>query len=551
MSLYSPATFAAFPTQIIENEDVQLEQFEMGYFIDKSQTMSFESIKQQEFKLTPNALSLGTEAKTTWSKIALHNTTKSALKIYLHHPYAYHNRAVELYEVVDDQLLNHRVLNMDDKDTQQWMYRGSAVFEITLSPDKQTTLFVKGVAFSHQWFALNLYSEENSKRALLGQYTNIALAVGMILALIIYNFLLFFSSRLREHFYYACYLVAGGFWIALSYGLLADLFNVYGSITLKWHLSLVAMPIFLLLFMINIFETQKKYPIEHWALLSILTLLIVDFIYGLFDIVTALQYSSTLAAIMMAVSLCVTFSMLIRKQPIAPFFLLGHGLFVFFSALAVFFYKGKAEFSYINSHGVGIGILLEALVLSLIVAYRIRILENLKATQADLQVLASTDPLTQLFNRRHFSHAANQLLKQARIAQQPSSVAIIDIDLFKKINDTYGHASGDESIKHAANMIKGLSRHQDLVARYGGEEFIILMPNTVANDAYKLTERIRIALESATLANNKNHLNFTISAGVAEIDSQTFNLKEAMDSADKALYKAKNNGRNQSQLAGE
>ena len=551
MSLYSPATFAAFPTQVIENEDVQLEQFEMGYFIDKSQAMSFESIKQQEFKLTPNALSLGTEAKTTWSKIALHNTTKSALKIYLHHPYAYHNRAVELYEVVDEQLVNHRVLNMDDRDTQQWMYRGSAVFEITLSPDKQTTLFVKGVAFSHQWFALNLYSEENSKRALLGQYTNIALAVGMILALIIYNFLLFFSSRLREHFYYACYLVAGGFWIALSYGLLADLFNVYGSITLKWHLSLVAMPIFLLLFMINIFETQKKYPIEHWALLSILTLLIVDFIYGLFDIVTALQYSSTLAAIMMAVSLCVTFSMLIRKQPIAPFFLLGHGLFVFFSALAVFFYKGKAEFNFINSHGVGIGILLEALVLSLIVAYRIRILENLKATQADLQVLASTDPLTQLFNRRHFSHAANQLLKQAKLTQQPCSVAIIGIDHFKNINDTFGHASGDESIKHAANIIKGLSRQQDLVARYGGEEFIILMPNTVVNDAYKLTERIRIALESTTLASNENHLNFTISAGVAEIDSHTFNLKEAMDSADKALYKAKNHGRNQSQLAGE
>ena len=131
------------------------------------------------------------------------------------------------------------------------------------------------------------------------------------------------------------------------------------------------------------------------------------------------------------------------------------------------------------------------------------------------------------------------------------SLVMIDIDDFKSINDTYGHASGDESIKHAANMIKGLSRHQDLVARYGGEEFIILMPNTVANDAYKLTERIRIALESATLASNENHLNFTISAGVAEIDSHTFNLKEAMDSADKALYKAKNSGRNQSQLAGE
>ncbi|MBU2238073.1 MAG: GGDEF domain-containing protein, partial [Gammaproteobacteria bacterium] len=385
------------------------------------------------------------------------------------------------------------------------------------------------------------------KRALLGLYTDIALLAGMLLALIIYNFLLFFSSRLREHFFYACYLVAGGFWVALSYGLLADLFNVYGSITLKWHLSLVAMPIFLLLFMINIFETKKKYPIEHWALLSILTLLICDFVYGLFDMITALNYSSTLAAIMMVVSVSVTISMLIRKHPIAPFFLLGHGLFAIFSTMAVLFYKGKAEFTYINSHGVGIGIMLEALVLSLIIAYRIRSLETMKAAQDELKLLASTDSLTQLFNRRHFNTEAEYLLQQAKQLQQPAAIAMLDIDHFKKVNDTHGHSFGDKVIIQVANTLMAECRQQDVLARYGGEEFIILMTNTSIGEAFNLVEQIRQELAKATvILNNTQSVNFTISAGIAAIDLENPILKNSINQADKALYQAKENGRNQS-----
>ncbi|MDO6563617.1 diguanylate cyclase [Amphritea sp. 1_MG-2023] len=547
--LFSGACSAMVPVQVIAENRVKLEQFQMGYFVDKSEQMPFEEVRQQAFQVSSNGVSLGTASKTTWVKIELENAKSTPIKLYLHHPYAYHNSKIELYEVVDGELTRARLLDMDDKTTQQWMYRGSAVFDFTLAAQQHKTLFVKSLAFSHQWFVLNLYDEDHSKRELLGQYTDIALLVGMILALIVYNLLLFLSSRLREHFFYACYLISGGFWIALSYGLLADLFNVYGSVTLKWHLSLVSMPIFILLFMVNIFETKRKYPIEHGALLSILTLLIFEFVYGLFDIVTALKYSSTLAAIMMVVSLSVTCSMLVRKHPIARFFLFGHGLFIFFSTLAVFFYKGKAEFNYINSHGVGIGIVLEALVLSLIMAYRIRTLEKLKATQADLQLLASTDPLTQLFNRRHFSLAANLLLEQAKQTGQPVSIAMIDIDHFKQINDTYGHALGDKSIKRVADVIRGQCRHEDILARYGGEEFVILMPDTVLHEGYVVAERIRQALEKMTIQVDRDQsVSCTISVGLAEVDADAPDLQNTIDHADQALYSAKNNGRNQSQL---
>ncbi|WP_369919977.1 diguanylate cyclase [Marinomonas polaris] len=545
--LVSAVALADIPTQVIQGSSVKLEQFQMGYFVDKTEGMLFSDVQKQVFQLSPNGVSLGTTSRMTWAKIEIENENTTPIKVYLHHPYAYHNHKVELYEVVNGTLTRERVLDMDRKETQQWMYRGSAVFDITLEPNQHKTLFVKSQSFSHQWFTLNLYDEDQSKRALLGLYTDIALLAGMLLALIIYNFLLFFSSRLREHFFYACYLVAGGFWVALSYGLLADLFNVYGSITLKWHLSLVAMPIFLLLFMINIFETKKKYPIEHWALLSILTLLICDFVYGLFDMITALNYSSTLAAIMMVVSISVTISMLIRKHPIAPFFLLGHGLFAIFSTMAVLFYKGKAEFTYINSHGVGIGIMLEALVLSLIIAYRIRSLETMKAAQDELKLLASTDSLTQLFNRRHFNTEAEYLLQQAKQLQQPAAIAMLDIDHFKKVNDTHGHSFGDKVIIQVANTLMAECRQQDVLARYGGEEFIILMTNTSIGEAFNLVEQIRQELAKATvILNNTQSVNFTISAGIAAIDLENPILKNSINQADKALYQAKENGRNQS-----
>lgn len=538
----------SIPVQKIQGNDVIIEQFKMGYFTDVTEKMQLNEIQKQPFRISSNSISLGTAAKVTWAKIELENLDKKIQKIYLHHPYAYHNHKVELYEVIDNTLVRERILDMDNPATLQWMYRGSAVFDIELQNKK--TLYIKSISFSHQWFSLNLYNEDQSKRALLGQYTDIALLVGMILALIIYNFLLFISSRLKEHFYYSCYLVCGGFWIALSYGMFADFFNIFGSITLKWHLSLVAMPIFLILFMINIFETKSKYPIEHWSLISIIVLLIINFIYGLFDIVTALKYSSSLAAVMMAVSLSVSFSMLFRKHPIALFFLIGHGLFVIFSILAVFFYKGKAEFNYINSHGVGIGIMLEALVLSLIIAYRIRILENLKIKQADLQLLASTDPLTQLFNRRHFSLAATELLNKAKQMHRPISAIIIDIDHFKRVNDTYGHVAGDKSLRCVADIIRQQCRKHDLLARYGGEEFVILMPDTRSSKAYALVEEMRQTLERTEVSINKTlSIRLTMSSGITEVKPENINLDDVINQADKALYTAKNNGRNQTQLS--
>ncbi|MEP0073478.1 MAG: diguanylate cyclase [Marinomonas sp.] len=523
----------------------------MSYFVDISEEMTLEDVQQQTFTPSTNSVSLGSKAKTTWAKIELQNTTKTIITAFLHHPYAYHNKSVVLYEVVDGRLANTRILDMDDPASLTWMLKGVAAYDVHLPPKQHTTLYIKSVSFSHQWFSLDLYGEEQSRRALLGQYTEIALLVGMLLALIIYNLSLFAFSAQKEHLFYALYLISGGFWSALSYGLLADLFEVYGSVTINWHISLGAMPVFLLLFMMEIFETKKKYPIEHKALAITATLITLNFMYGAVDIITSLKHSNMLAAIMMVVSLAVSVSMIIRRHPIAPFFLLGHSLFLIFSVKALLFYSGRADFTYINSHGVGIGILLEGLVLAFIIAYRIRTLEAIKASQEQLKIQATTDSMTQLFNRGYFNQQVRSLINDSKCLEMGSYIAIIDIDFFKNINDSYGHAFGDKAIIETARAIKENSRGSDVVARYGGEEFVIFMPETTQCQAFELAEKIRTSLKATLYTDDHKPLNLTVSIGLCEINDQESDLDICLNNADKALYIAKKQGKDQTKVYSE
>lgn len=542
---------AEIPTVTISSPDFSLEEYQMGYFIDQSEEMTLQEVQQQEFTLSPNTVSLGTTAKTTWAKIELQNNSNDSISVFLHHPYAYHNKSIALHQIVEGNLIRSQSMDMDNKDSLIWMFKGSAAYNISLLPQQHTTLYVRSVSFSHQWFALNLYGEEQSRRVLLGQFTEIAILVGMLLALIVYNLSLFAFSAQREHLFYALYLISGGFWAALSYGLLADLFEVYGSITVNWHISLGAMPVFLLLFMMEIFETKKKYPIEHKALVITATLITLNFMYGAVDIITSLKHSNMLAAIMMVVSLAVSVSMIIRRHPIAPFFLLGHSLFLIFSVKALLFYSGRADFTYINSHGVGIGILLEGLVLAFIIAYRIRTLEAIKASQEQLKIQATTDSMTQLFNRGYFNQQVRSLINDSKCLETGSYIAIIDIDFFKNINDSYGHAFGDKAIIETARAIKENSRGSDVIARYGGEEFVIFMPETTQCQAFELAEKIRTSLKATLYTDDHKPLNLTVSIGLCEINDQESDLDICLNNADKALYIAKKQGKDQTKVYSE
>jgi diguanylate cyclase (GGDEF)-like protein len=166
-----------------------------------------------------------------------------------------------------------------------------------------------------------------------------------------------------------------------------------------------------------------------------------------------------------------------------------------------------------------------------------------------MRQLAVTDPLTGLLNRRGFREAAERAIAQALRAGQPVSVVLADIDRFKSINDTYGHAVGDAGIRALADHMRRGRRAADLVARIGGEEFVALLPNTGADEALSLADRIRCELRSAGLAPSQRRIDLTASFGVATVDHGTTRLDDLLTAADKALYRAKEGGRDRVELA--
>jgi diguanylate cyclase (GGDEF)-like protein len=165
-----------------------------------------------------------------------------------------------------------------------------------------------------------------------------------------------------------------------------------------------------------------------------------------------------------------------------------------------------------------------------------------------VETLANVDSLTGLFNRRRFETVIDKEFKRSMRYNVPLSCLMLDIDHFKKVNDTFGHTVGDGVLLETVKIIQNNIRDVDTVARWGGEEFIIMSPNTSKNNALIVADRIRKSMAGQSFPNVGNK-KITISIGIADIPDQAIITKEQLiNAADQALYDAKKNGRNRVRL---
>jgi len=164
---------------------------------------------------------------------------------------------------------------------------------------------------------------------------------------------------------------------------------------------------------------------------------------------------------------------------------------------------------------------------------------ELLSMNATLVELSVTDKLTGLKNRRFFQEKLEEQLSNYEKSASPFSLFILDIDHFKKVNDTFGHQVGDEVLAQLAQLLKNQARSLDIVARYGGEEFVVILPETDQNEAKAIAEQLRQAVEQAKWQTGR----ITVSVGIATA-IKTDNETTILQRADKALYASKENGRN-------
>ena len=168
--------------------------------------------------------------------------------------------------------------------------------------------------------------------------------------------------------------------------------------------------------------------------------------------------------------------------------------------------------------------------------------------QNQLRRAAQDDALTHLLNRGGFNALARRQLLRSRHASQPSSVLLMDLDHFKRVNDSHGHEAGDRLLCAFAETVRAQSRASDLIARYGGEEFCVLLPEAAQQQALLIAERIRQQFSQVTVPAGRAQLGTTVSIGVAEIAAGE-TVEAALQRADQALYAAKHAGRNRVVLA--
>jgi len=171
--------------------------------------------------------------------------------------------------------------------------------------------------------------------------------------------------------------------------------------------------------------------------------------------------------------------------------------------------------------------------------------QEIDSIQKELKILASTDPMTKLYNRRYFTDISTNIFQIAKREQESLSIIMLDIDKFKNINDTFGHRTGDSVLIKLSKLLQKALRTSDVICRYGGEEFVVLLPQTDLDGSAVVAEEIRKKVEQTVLKIEKNSIKFTISLGVSEVNfEKEHSIEQTLNRADDAMYASKNSGRN-------
>lgn len=171
-------------------------------------------------------------------------------------------------------------------------------------------------------------------------------------------------------------------------------------------------------------------------------------------------------------------------------------------------------------------------------------IERRESLEVELQKQATTDALTGLYNRRQYELLFHRERERSRRQGTRLSLCVLDLDHFKRINDTHGHDVGDQVLRHVAALFTQKLRQTDIVGRFGGEEFILLLPDTDLERAERLVDRLRQCLEQAPVEADGEIIHVTATFGLTEVEVQDANIEEAVKRADRALYKGKQGGRN-------
>ena len=392
---------------------------------------------------------------------------------------------------------------------------------------------------------LYLLNRESSRLRQTQQELSYGIVYGFLLALMAYNAILYASLRGSRYLSYAFYLAM---FMMMNVAYTGHGFQWIWPDSVIWQQWSNPVLIFLygasgLLFAIRFLELRTHFPRTCKAVVTYCgtfgALLAAAVLLG--SQKGALLVSFTFVFLFSGVMLLLGAIALSAGQKPAKYFLIAAITAMAGALLTTLSVWGFIPYNNWTFRAVEIGMLADATLLALALAYQFRAgqEERIRAEQ-----LAQLDPLTGLNNRRAFYDKTGPLWGTATRHGHAASVMLLDVDLFKSVNDTYGHAHGDVVLKALADVLRKSVRQGDVAARWGGEEFIVFMPETGLQPAMALAERLRATIEDMRIPRDTGQTAITASFGVVEKGPHHVTLDALIASADDCLYRSKEEGRN-------
>lgn len=601
--IFTLLSFSSFgDNQIVIGDDFQSQKpIEFNYLISAHPLEEILNDSATQWKSSQGGtLNLGVQPQPIWVKFSVLNQTSNSIKLYLllNHPlldsvrfHQYHNGTLTTFAAIGDrEPLRNRQIKDD-----------SLVFMFELSAHAEDDFYLKIISQGNIKLPMSLWTPEQLLQHKTKKNLITGLFLGFLLALVFSNGLLFMLTR-KSHFllgslYIAC------LWILIT--VTSGLSYRYFYVDVMWlHEKNIALLFLTAAILLNV-VTEKLLQLDA-AVKSLIRVMRITFVVSTlillcipwFSYATGLQTS--LFATFMNLIICsgITLFLLLKKDIYAKWILLSqlsyliaiifsilifngtdHNILPMSTLFMISFFISSMALSYllilqfIDRRDLKMqrqqALLAEAKIKDNLQLETIKIqqeleeelesriqehtfelqitLQELEEKNRELEEKNTLDSLTGIRNRSYFDKKLTMEFRRSHREQTPLAVIMIDIDFFKKINDTYGHLAGDDAIRFVAHTIQTtLKRPSDEVCRYGGEEFAVILPNTDTEGALLVAEAIRMHIGEAQVHTTAGIIRMTISAGLfSAIADRNNEPNQYTALADKALYQAKHAGRNQ------
>ena len=501
---------------------------------------------QKSGAFTPSnsaVLTFGIGSNPVWIHLAANNPTRTPLHRQLSIETAWLDSITVYFRYQDKTVATYRAgdsMAFGQRPVKSRFF----IFDHTFDPGL-SDIFIRIATPDPMVVPIYLTSPEQTHAREVAQEASYGIIYGFLFALMAYNAMLYASLRSSRFLFYSLYLAM--FMIA-NIAYTGHGFEWLWPASVKWQQWSNPILIFLygisgLLFAIRFLDLRERFPRVYRAVMSYCLvfggLLAAAILLGdqRYALLAAFTFIFLFTNVMLFLGVISVYS---AMKP-AKYFLLAAIAGMLGAALTTLSVWGFIPYTPWTFHAVEIGMLADATLLALALAYQFHVLQEAKFRA---EQLAQLDPLTGINNRRAFYDTTEPLWSTALRKERNVSIILMDIDMFKQINDTHGHAHGDKVLLAIAAMLMKLIRQGDVLARWGGEEFVVFLPETNIQEAVALAERLRAAIAGARIRHATGETAITASFGVAAKESHHATLDALISLADDYLYQSKQQGRN-------